>query len=148
MTYFKERTMSTETQLQIAFASIDGITVDGHFGSCEQFHIYTLDAQGYQKIDSREATSGRGVEKNAQRAELIADCHLLFCASIGGPAAARVIRSGIYPMKCKPEGEVFPDITDQLTRLQARMKSESLPPWLAKLMGQANQLSTRFDALA
>ena len=140
--------MSTETQLKIAFASIDGVTVDGHFGSCEEFYIYTLDAQGYQKIDTRKAISGRGVEKNAQRAEIIADCHLLFCASIGGPAAARVIRSDIYPMKCKPDGDVFPEITDQLTQLQARMKSESLPPWLAKLTGQTDQLSTRFEALA
>jgi len=140
--------MSTETQLQIAFASIDGATVDGHFGSCEQFYIYTLNAQGYQKIDTRIATSGRGIEKNAQRAALIEDCHLLFCASIGGPAAARVIRSGIYPMKCKPDGDVFPEITDQLTQLQTRMKSESLPPWLAKLMGQTDRLSSRFEALA
>lgn len=140
--------MTTETQLQIAFASIDGITVNGHFGSCEQFYIYTLDAQGYQKIDTRLATSGRGVEKNALRAELIADCHLMFCASIGGPAAARVIRSGIHPMKCKPNGNEFPEITEQLTQLQARMRSESLPPWLAKLTGQKDQLSSRFEALA
>jgi len=140
--------MTTETQLQIAFASIDGVTVDGHFGSCEQFYIYTLDAQGYQKIDTRTATSGRGVEKNAQRAALIDDCQLMFCASIGGPAAARVIRNGIHPMKCKPEGDVFPEISEQLTLLQERMKSETLPPWLAKLTGQNDHLSTRFNALA
>lgn len=141
--------MTTERQqLTIAFASIDGITVDGHFGSCEKFYVYTLDADSYQQIEIRQAKSGRGIEKNAQRAELIKDCQLMFCASIGGPAAARVIRHGIHPMKCKPIANVFPDITEQLKLLQARMQSKSLPPWLAKLTGQTVQLNSRFDALA
>ena len=140
--------MTTETrQLQIAFASSDGVTVDGHFGSCEQFYIYSLDAEQQQKIDVRQAESGRGVDKNALRAELIADCHLMFCASIGGPAAARVIRSGIYPMKCKPVNDSFPDITEQLEQLQQRIQSGALPPWLAKLMGLPEQLSARFEAM-
>jgi len=140
--------MTTETQpLQIAFASTDGVTVDGHFGSCEQFYIYTLDAEQQQKIDVRQALSGRGVDKNAQRAELIKDCHLLFCASIGGPAAARVIRSGIHPMKCKPVDDKFPAITEQLDLLQQRIQSAALPPWLAKLTGQTEQLSARFDTM-
>lgn len=141
--------MSTEPkQLKVAFASSDGTTVDGHFGSCEHFYIYTVDANEQQHIEVRKAESGRGVEKNAVRAAIIEDCHLFFCASIGGPAAARVIRSGIHPMKCKPVGDGFPAITEQLTQLQQRMQTDSLPPWLAKLMGQEEQLSSRFEALA
>ena len=140
--------MTTDTpQLQIAFASSDGVTVDGHFGSCEQFYIYSLDADNQQQIDVRQAQSGRGVDKNALRAELIADCHLMFCASIGGPAAARVIRSGIHPMKCKPVNDSFPDITEQLDQLQQRLTSGALPPWLAKLMGLPEQLSARFETM-
>lgn len=141
--------MTTETQqLKVAFASAEGNTVDGHFGSCEQFYIYTVDANEQQFVEVRKAESGRGVEKNAVRAAIIDDCHLLFCASIGGPAAARVIRTGIHPMKCKPVDGEFPTITQQLTQLQLRMQSESLPPWLAKLTGQQEQLSSRFEALA
>ena len=35
--------MTTEMQqLKVAFASTDGITVNGHFGSCEHFYIYTI----------------------------------------------------------------------------------------------------------
>jgi nitrogen fixation protein NifX len=141
--------MTIETQqLQIAFATTDGTTVDGHFGSCEQFVIYTVDADNYQKIDTRNAESGRGIEKNAIRAETIADCHLLFCASIGGPAAARVIRADIHPMKCKPVNDTYPEITEQLEQLKSRMQSKALPPWLAKITGQAVTLNTRFEALA
>lgn len=140
--------MTTERQqLQIAFATTDGVTVDGHFGSCEQFYIYSIDADKQQKIDVRQAQSGRGIDKNALRAELIADCQLMFCASIGGPAAARVIRSGIHPMKCKPVNDGFPEITEQLDLLQQRIQSGSLPPWLAKLMGLPAQLSARFATM-
>ena len=141
--------MTTESKkLQIAFATTDGITVNGHFGSCEQFYIYSLDADQVQQIDVRQAESGRGIDKNAIRAELIKDCHLLFCASIGGPAAARVIRCDIHPMKCKPVNNTFPTITEQLDLLQQRIKSGSLPPWLAKLTGQPEQLSSRFEKMA
>lgn len=141
--------MTTETkQLQVAFATMDGITVDGHFGSCEQFYIYSIDAEKYQQLDVRLATPGRGEDKNEFRAKLINDCHLLFCASIGGPAAARVIRNDIHPMKCKPVGDVFPAMTEQLDQLLDRMQSKLLPPWLAKLTGQPDLLNTRFDAMA
>ena len=133
--------------LKVAFATTDGITVNGHFGSCEQFYIYSIDADNQQQIDIRHAESGRGLDKNAKRAALIEDCHLLFCASIGGPAAARVIRCDIHPMKCKPVGDVFPNISEQLEQLQARIKGGVLPPWLAKLTGQANQLTGRFEML-
>ena len=141
--------MTTETQqLKIAFASTDGVTIDGHFGSCERFEIYTVDADTYQKEGVRAAKSGEGVEKNKQRIEAIADCHLMFCASIGGTPAARVIRAGIHPMKCKPIDNIYPEIVEQLTMLQERMKADALPPWLAKITGQTESLSRRFETMA
>ncbi|MGB5446868.1 MAG: NifB/NifX family molybdenum-iron cluster-binding protein [Psychromonas sp.] len=130
-------------QLQIAFASSDGKTVDGHFGSCEKFYIYRLDAQHIEDLGMRNAEGGRGSEKNAFRASLIKDCQLMFCASIGGPAAAKVIRAGIHPLKSKDN----PTIADQLLELQQRVNSGALPPWLAKQMGQPDYLSERFAAL-
>jgi len=140
--------MTSIQPLLIAFASTDGLNVDGHFGSCAQFYIYRIDADGYQKIEVREASSERGIEKNAQRAQAIADCHLLFCESIGGPAAARVIRSGIYPMKCKVSNTGPATIEAQLLLLQTRIQSDSLPPWLRKLTGQADALNHHFQALS
>lgn len=137
--------MTTATPtLQIAFASTDGQTVDGHFGSCEKFYIYSLDAQHIHHIDVRNAEEGRGSEKNAFRAQIIKDCHLMFCASIGGPAAAKVIRAGIHPLKSKDN----PRIEDQLLELQQRVAAGALPPWLAKLMGQPDFLQERFSGLA
>lgn len=91
----------------------------------------------------REAEGGRGIEKNAFRAQIIKDCQLMFCASIGGPAAAKVINAGIHPLKSKNT----PAILDQLSELQERVSSGSLPPWLAKLMGQPDFLNERFSSL-
>lgn len=133
--------------LLIAFASSDGIAVDGHFGSCEQFYIYSLDADTITALAPRSTEGGRGTEKNAVRANSINDCQLLFCASIGGPAAARVIRAGIHPMKSKPVNQAPALIQDQLSELQARVKSQSLPPWLAKLTGQKVDLNERFEVM-
>lgn len=136
--------MTTDTPtLQIAFASTDGKTVDGHFGSCEKFYIYSLDAEQIQHIDVRNAEGGRGSEKNAFRAQIIKDCQLMFCAAIGGPAAAKVIRAGIHPLKSKNN----PTIEEQLLELQQRVSAGALPPWLAKLMGQPDFLNERFSAL-
>ncbi|WP_354624092.1 NifB/NifX family molybdenum-iron cluster-binding protein [Psychromonas sp. MME2] len=136
--------MTTDTpKLQIAVASTDGQTIDGHFGSCEKFYIYSLDAQQIQHIDIRNAEGGRGSEKNAFRAQIIKDCQLMFCASIGGPAAAKVINAGIHPLKSKNT----PAILVQLTELQQRVITGALPPWLAKLMGQPDFLNERFTAL-
>lgn len=136
--------MTAETpKLQIAVASTDGKTVDGHFGSCEKFYIYSLDAEQIQHIEVRNAEGGRGSEKNAFRAQIIKDCQLMFCASIGGPAAAKVINAGIHPLKSKDT----PTIVDQLLELQQRVSAGALPPWLAKLMGHPDYLSERFAAL-
>lgn len=136
-----------QQKIQVAFASTDGITVNGHFGSCDHFFIYTVDVDGKQKIEVRQAEAGRGTDKNSFRAKLIEDCHLLFCASIGGPAAARVIRSGIYPMKCKEVNNQAQSIVEQLNLLQQRIQSQSLPPWLAKITGQIDAQQTHFNTL-
>lgn len=139
---------TANTSLFIAFASSDGQVVDGHFGSCEQFYIYRLSDNELEFVESREAKSGRGTEKNALRAQLISDCQLMFCASIGGPAAARVIRTGIHPMKSKYVDQKPAGIQEQLQLLQKRMQSQTLPPWLAKLMGHNLSLEQRFGAIA
>ena len=133
-------------QLRVAFASCDGLLVNGHFGTCPLFFIYQLDEHGSQLVDIRrfsvwQQTHGTpGGENNEARSELLQGCHLLFCEAIGGPAAARVIRHGIHPIKIKKD----PQIQTQLTELSALMQDQ-LPPWLAKVLGRKDNLANRFD---
>lgn len=118
-------------RFRIAIATTDGETIDGHFGSCERFAIYDFDADSLDHLEDRPAATAEGVEKNGVRADQLADCHLLYVASIGGPAAAKVIRRGIHPLR---DAEQRP-IADTLARLQGVLKGTP-PPWMAKLMGR------------
>ena len=119
--------------VRIACASNDGINVDGHFGSCSQFMIYQVSARDVRLIDSRGTESPEGLDaddKNRYRAELIQDCQVIYMASVGGPAAAKIVKLGIHPMKL-PGVEPIADIIAQLQTVIAGTP----PPWLAKAMG-------------
>ena len=124
-------------RFRIAIATNDGTHINGHFGSCEAFAIYEFDVDTIEYIESRTAATVEGVEKNSVRADQLTDCHLLYVASIGGPAAAKVIRHGLHPLKDAQEGP----IADTLAKLQQVLQGTP-PPWMAKLMGRENPLAS------
>lgn len=119
--------------VRIACASNDAITIDGHFGSCTQFLIYQVSAIENRLIDIRTTDIPHGLEvddKNKYRAELIKDCQVIYVASVGGPAAAKIVKLGIHPMKLASI-ETIATVIDQLQTVI----SGTPPPWLAKVMG-------------
>ena len=119
--------------IRIACASNDAINVDGHFGSCSQFMIYQVAADEARLIDIRNTDIPDGLEvddKNVFRAELIQDCQVLYIASVGGPAAAKIVKLGIHPMKLSG----IESITGIIGQLQTVI-AVTPPPWLAKVMG-------------
>ncbi len=133
--------MSTgKFHFRIAIATNSGERIDGHFGSCESFAIYQFDANRSELIEIRTASQHEGVEKNDFRAAQLADCQLLYVASIGGPAAAKVIKTGVYPLKDPSEIS----IEDALKKLQAVLKGTP-PPWMAKIMGIDTPLSNLME---
>lgn len=130
--------------IRIAIASNHSENLDGHFGSCERFLVYQVSPSVIRLIDVRSGLDADQEEdRNAARAALIGDCQLLFVQSIGGPAAAKVVRRGIHPLK-KPAGGVAREI---LAEVQTRLSSP--PPWLARIMGvPAASLAVYQEALA
>ena len=68
------------------------------------------------------------------------DCQILFVASIGGPAAAKVVRYGIHPIKKPQAGSAL----DEIKALQSVIGKDA-PPWLSKVMGQSHEQRIRFD---
>lgn len=126
--------------LRVACASNGGELINGHFGSCYYFLIYQVSGDELRLIDVRTATgAGAGDDKNAYRASLIEDAQVLFVASIGGPAAAKVVRAGVHPIKY-PQGG---DARQKLLELQSKI-ADAPPPWLAKAMGHAAESRVRF----
>ena len=128
--------------IRIAVASNGAQGLDGHYGSCKRFLVYQVSPEEIRLIDLRSAAGADEAEdKNAYRAQLIKDCHVMYVQSIGGPAAAKVVRAGIYPMKVA-EGGNAPEV---LADLQQVMKGHP-PPWLAKVLGVPVELRTKFTA--
>lgn len=127
--------------IRVACASNKHEMLDGHFGSCQRFLIYQVNAEEFRLIDIRSVDQEDAAEdKNGYRASLIADCQILFVVSIGGPAAAKVVRTGAHPIK-KPEAGAA---RDEIAELQ-KVIGEDAPPWLAKVMGQSPEQRIRFE---
>lgn len=126
--------------IRVAVAANRGESLDGHFGSCDRFLIYQVDQQKIKLIAIRSTAEADAAEdKNASRSALINDCQIVYVQSIGGPAAAKVVRAGVHPVK-KPEGGKAREV---LVELQARLASP--PPWLAQIMGVPSASLARFE---
>jgi nitrogen fixation protein NifX len=127
--------------IRVAVASNNGAQLDGHFGTCLRFLVYQVGASEQTLVDLRSTLEAEEAEdRNAFRAELIKDCQVLYVVSIGGPAAAKVVRAGIHPLK-KPQGGEAAAVLAELQQVMAG----SPPPWLAKLLGKSAEERVRFE---
>ncbi|MBF0246506.1 MAG: dinitrogenase iron-molybdenum cofactor biosynthesis protein [Alphaproteobacteria bacterium] len=126
--------------IRVAVASNGGEDLDGHFGTCKRFLVYQVSPDEVRLIDVRSTLDDMDAEdKNKFRAELISDCQVLFVVSIGGPAAAKVVRADIHPIK-KPQGGAAREILAEVSGVIA----VNPPPWLAKAMGREAEERVRF----
>ena len=129
--------------IRIAIGSNSGALINGHFGSCIRFLVYQLSRHACTLIDIRSTLEADSSDdRNLFRANLINDCHVVFVQSIGGPAAAKVIRADIYPIK-------VPDVTEALEQLKEFQRVfDAPPPWFAKALGYSAEASARFSHMA
>jgi nitrogen fixation protein NifX len=126
--------------VRVACASNAGELLDGHFGSAKRFLVYQVSASENRLIDVRVPDDAGAYDRNAYRAGLIADCQVLYVASIGGPAAAKVVKADVHPIKDPKGGSA----RERILALQQVLGSKA-PPWLAKVMGQAPEERLRFE---
>lgn len=120
--------------IRVACASNNGELIDGHFGSCERFLIYQVSPTEIRLVAVRPTLEAEHAEdKNLARAEIINDCQVAYFQSIGGPAAAKVVRAGVHPVKLNPKVGAGKTAREILADLQKAIQSP--PPWLAKAMG-------------
>lgn len=126
--------------LRVAVASNSADNLDGHFGSAPRFLVYQVGKDTIKLIDVRPTLLADDAEdKNVARSELINDCQIVYVQSIGGPAAAKVVRANVHPIK-------FPQpapAREALARLQGTL--ESPPPWLARIMGVKAKSLAQFE---
>lgn len=60
----------------------------------------------------------------------IRDCHMLFTLSIGGPAAARVTRANIHPIK-----KLTPMSAEEVLSDLSNVIAVNPPPWIKRILG-------------
>lgn len=125
--------------IRVGVASNSGELLNGHFGSCLRFLIYQLSKDEYRLIDIRSTVGADDSDdRNLFRVNLVKDCHVLFMQSVGGPAAAKIIRADIYPIK-------VPDVIDAIEQLKTfQSVFNAPPPWMAKALGRSAEESKRF----
>lgn len=132
-------------RMKVAFTTSDMKTVNAHFAGARTIAVWEVgqdDATFVEAIQFDNASSEGGKHDddgdsriNARLAALDG-CALLFVKAIGGPAAAKVVRANVHPVKLPAEEP----IADVIARVQAMMQAP--PPWLRKAMlaGQAGNL--------
>lgn len=126
--------------IRVACASNKAEALDGHFGSCSRFLIYQVSPEETRLIDVRRIDDSDAEDKNAYRASLIADCQVIYVMSVGGPAAAKIVRAGVHPIKVPDGGPA----RAKAAELQAVL-GKAPPPWLAKVMGKTPEERVRFE---
>ncbi len=128
--------------IRIAIASNNGEQLDGHFGSCARFLIYQVSPEEARLIDIRSMAQSpnKSDDKNDYRAEQLKDCDVLYVVSIGGPAAAKVVKRDIHPIKL-PNGDQARSVAEHLSEILAT----NPPPWLAKIMGKQPEERVLFE---
>lgn len=126
--------------IRVAIASNSGSALNGHFGSCLRFLIYQLSRNEMRLIDIRSTIDADDSDdRNLYRVNLIKDCHVVFVQSVGGPAAAKIVRADIYPIK-------IPDVIDAVDQLrQFQAVFDAPPPWFAKILGVSAEQRKRFN---
>jgi nitrogen fixation protein NifX len=116
--------------VRVALASNGGEVLNGHFGTAAFYLVYQVSAAEIRLVDVRCASGAEASgDKNAFRVDLIRDCRILYVASIGGPAAAKVIKADIHLIP-NPAGGPAREVLRDLQGVIATRP----PPWLAKAL--------------
>jgi nitrogen fixation protein NifX len=120
-----------ENAMKVAFASGDMENINAHFGGAKEFVVYDVAKYGFElsgvvKTDTSEMT---GDDKTEFKVKALEGVNIMYCESIGGTAAAKVIRAGINPMKVQ-EPRRIEDVLKELVI----MLNGNPPPWIRRIM--------------
>ncbi|MDR0579089.1 MAG: dinitrogenase iron-molybdenum cofactor biosynthesis protein [Campylobacteraceae bacterium] len=115
--------------IKVAFLTNDLKNIDAHFGSADYAAIYSLDINEVKLLKVVNGSS----ERTDGRVKILkdADVNILYCVEIGPAAAAKIVNSGIFPIKYKQSVS----IESELIKLQSMLASNP-PPFIKKMQIQ------------
>lgn len=150
----RETTMTTsptapqETPLRVAIATNDLEHLNAHFGSARKFAVYDVttescvfvEALGFDDVTGQSGRHDEFDDKITPKVDALKGVALLFVLAIGGPAAAKVVRAGVHPIKQKDPQT----IAEVIARVQDMLKGAP-PPWLRKILGRPSEKPNFMD---
>lgn len=131
--------------LRVAFATKDMEEVNAHFGGAKEFVVYNVSKEGYEvseviKTDTSELEDD---DKTDFRVRALKGVNIMYCESIGGTAAAKVIRAGIHPMKVNQQTPI-----KELLENLVQMINGNPPPWVKNIIHMETPHDVRQDRWA
>ena len=129
--------------MKIAFATTDNVHIDAHFGWAKKIDVYEVSTEGYEFLNTitfdGDLKEDGNEDKVTPKLEALADCTIVYVASIGGSAAARLINKCVTPIKSQSEDDKIADVLNNFVRT---LKGNP-PPWLRKALQK--KTAPRFD---
>lgn len=124
--------------MKIAFTTSDRVHINAHFGWAKKIDVYEVSPEGYKFLETLtfdgDLKEDGNEDKLLPKIEALYDCTIVYVSSIGGSAAARLIKKKITPIKARSEEE---QIAEVLNKLVETLKGNP-PPWLRKALQQRN----------
>ncbi len=126
-----EGTEKLDNSIKVAFATKDLETIDAHFGGALKFVVYDVSKDGFilDGVIKTSPSDMSGDEKTEFKIKALEGINMVYCESIGGTAAAKVIRAGMNPMKV-PEPRKIEEVLKELVE----MINTNPPPWIKRIM--------------
>lgn len=140
-----EGSSSLENAIKVAFASKDMQTINAHFGGAKEFVVYKVSKDNFEldgviKTDTSDLV---GDDKTDFKVKALKGVNIMYCESIGGTAAAKVIRGGINPMKAQDGKRIEEVLSDLIV-----MINDNPPPWVRKIMNLETKEDVRLERWA
>ena len=105
-----------EGSIKVAFATNDNENIDAHFGSAKQFNVYDI-----SKDDCDISTIIKIENKDTDKTvALLQGIDIVYFVNIGPTAAAKIINSGIFPIKYKEIVSIEEEIKKLTTMLNGK----------------------------
>ncbi|MDD2698567.1 MAG: NifB/NifX family molybdenum-iron cluster-binding protein [Arcobacteraceae bacterium] len=111
--------------IRVAFATTNLEDIDSHFGSAKRFYVFDVSKEEHSAVKIIEIK-----EKDTDvTVSSLAGVDIVYFVDIGPAAAAKLINSGIFPIKYK---EII-KIEDELNKL-TKMLGTNPPPFIKKII--------------
>lgn len=131
--------------MKVAFATKDMEEINAHFGGAKEFVVYNVSKDGFElcEVIKTDTSTLEDDDKTDFRVRALKGISIMYSESIGGTAAAKVIRAGIHPMKVN-EPTLIVDVLKDLVK----MINGNPPPWVKQIIQMETPHDVRQDRWA